>query len=221
MEKLAKNKDRNIHLQITPGTFIYVENYNNSTNFGNKFSLEKFKNGQLYYKFRAEKLEWDSITNKWHFEDYYIRTIDGMDEKIYKGKELDTTLKLQPSDLYYYKEDFEVMNFWELNKFIEDEKLKGSDKVKIYEVEKNKRIASPFATIILTLIGVSLSSRKVRGGIGMHLGLGITITFAFILFMQISTVFATFGNLSPALAVWIPNIIFGLLGIFLLKTAPK
>ena len=221
MEKLAKNKDRNIHLQTSPGTFIYVENYNNSTNLGHKFSLEKFKNEKLYYKFRAEKLEWDTITKKWHFEDYYIRTIDGMDEKIFKGKELDTTLILQPSDLYYYKEDYEEMNYWELNKYIKQAKLKGSDKVKDYEIEKNKRIASPFATIILTLIGVSLSCRKVRGGIGMHLGLGITITFAFILFMQISTVFATFGNLSPAVAVWIPNIIFGLLGIFLLQKAPK
>jgi lipopolysaccharide export system permease protein len=90
-----------------------------------------------------------------------------------------------------------------------------------YEVEKHTRFASPFATLVLTLIGVSLSSRKIRGGIGMHLGLGILITFAFILFMRISTVFATVGNLPPVLAAWIPNILFGILGILLLRSAPK
>lgn len=221
MEDLVKNKDRNIHFQMVPGTFVYVENYNIPTNSGYKFSIEKFDGSRLYYKLRAERIKWDTAAQKWHIEDYYVRKIDGLKEEIYKGEELDTSLRMKPSDFYVLKEDFEEMNFWELNRRIREERIKGSEKVKIYEVERSKRYASPFATLVMTLIGVSLSSRKVRGGIGMHLGVGIGIAFSYVLFMQVSTVFATYGNLPPSLSAWIPNIIFGAMGIFFLRTAPK
>ncbi|MDZ7743798.1 MAG: LptF/LptG family permease [Bacteroidota bacterium] len=221
MEQLVKSKDRNIHLQLVPGTYIYVESFNVTTNSGYKFAIEKFDGEKLYYKLRGERIKWDTVSEHWIINDYYIRYIDGLNERIVKGQELDTTLLLHPSDLYVYKEDFEEMNFWELNDKITAEKIKGSEKVKMYEVEKSKRLASPFATLVMTLIGVSLSSRKMRGGIGMHLGLGIGITFLYILFMQISTVFATFGNLPTNLAAWVPNILFTVLGIYLLMKAPK
>ena len=221
MEELIKSKDRNIHLQLKPGTYIYVENFNVRSNSGFKFAIEKFDEEKLYYKLRGERIRWDSASQHWIITDYYVRRIDGLNEKITKGQELDTALALRHSDLYVYKEDFEEMNFWELNEKIAAEKLKGSEKVKMYEVEKSKRLASPFATLVMTLIGVSLSSRKMRGGIGMHLGLGIGITFLYILFMQISTVFATLGNLPTNLAAWVPNIIFTMLGIYLLMKAPK
>jgi lipopolysaccharide export system permease protein len=118
-------------------------------------------------------------------------------------------------------DDAIYMGYRELRQFIEMEKMRGSGNLLTFEIEKHKRIAFPFATIILTVIGVSLSSRKVRGGIGFHLGIGITICFAFILFMQVTTVFATLGNLPPVIAVWIPNLIFGVLSIYLLRVAPK
>lgn len=222
MENLKKTKDRHIHLQMVPGTFAYVDNFNVNSNVGTKFSLEKFKDHRLYYKLNAERLRWDSADNRWAIEDYYIRKIDenGV-ETLIKGEKIDTTLALKPSDFYFYKEDFEEMNYWELNQRIAEERLKGSEKVKEYEVEQSKRFASPFATLVMTLIGVSLSSRKMRGGIGIHLGLGIGITFTYILFMQISTVFATLGTLSADLAAWIPNIIFFVIGLILLKYAPK
>ncbi len=221
MEKLSRNKDRNIHLQIHPGTFVYVERFNTHILKGNKFTIEKFKDHKLYYKLRAKSIKWDTVNLKWTINDYYIRTINGKKEKLIKGTRIDTTLNLSPSDLYIEKEDFEEMDYWELNRTIKSKKMKGAENVMIYEVEKSKRVASPFATLVMTLIGMSLSCRKVRGGIGMHLGLGIAIAFAFILFMQVSTVFATFGNLPPYLSAWIPNIIFGILGIFFLITAPK
>lgn len=221
MEKLSKSKDRNIHLQIHPGTFVYVERFNTHSLKGTKFTIEKFKDHKLYYKLRAKSIKWDTINLKWIINDYYIRTINDNKEELLKGTRIDTTLNLSPSDLYVEKEDFEEMDFWELNRTIESKQMKGADNVKIYQVEKSKRIASPFATLVMTFIGMSLSCRKVRGGIGMHLGLGIAIAFAFILFMQVSTVFATVGNLSPYLSAWIPNIIFGIIGIFLLITAPK
>jgi len=221
MEDLTKAKDRHIHLQINPGTFVYVENYNVTTNSGRKFSIERFNGPKLEYKLNSERIKWDSIGQSWIIEDYYVRLIGEGKETIYKGRELDTVLQLLPSDLFYYKEDFEEMNYWELNERIASEELKGSEKVKFYEVEKSKRMAAPFATLVMTLIGVSLSSRKIRGGIGMHLGLGIGISFAYVLFMQLSTVFATYGNLSPEVSAWIPNFIFLLLGLYLLRVAPK
>ncbi len=221
MGKLAKDKDRNIHLQIEKGVFVYVESFNIKANAGYKFTLEKFDREQLIYKMLAERIEYDSIKSKWHIVNYVERQIDSLSETIVKGKETDTTLRLKPTDLYKIKEDYEVMNLWELNRHIENEKLKGSAGITNYQVEMHKRLASPVAIIVLTFIGVALSSRKVRGGIGMHLGLGIGITFSYILFMQVSTVFATFGNLQPAIAAWLPNMIFSLLGVYLLRKAPK
>ena len=113
------------------------------------------------------------------------------------------------------------MNYNELNDYIEGEKSKGSEKTAFYEIEKHKRIAFPFATFVLTIIGVSLASRRDRGGIGLHIGLGMLISFAFILFMQVSLTFATNANLSPMLAMWIPNLLFGALGLYLFRLAPK
>lgn len=221
MENLDKEKDRNIHLKIGPETYVYLENFNSETNTGIKFSLEKIRENRLVYKMMADRLRWDSTSSQWIIDNYNIRIIDEVKEQIVTGREMDTIFNLKPSDLYEKKEDFEEMNYWELRQRIEEEKLKGSEKVKIYEVEKHRRIASPFATLILTLIGVTLSSRKMRGGIGMHLGLGIGFTFTYILFMQISMVFATFGDLSPFMAAWIPNLIFTIVGLVLLKTAQK
>lgn len=221
MENLVKAKDRHIHFQMVPGTFVYVENFNVTTNSGFKFSIEKYDEAELKFKLNAERIKWDTVSQSWIIEDYYVRELAHNKESLYKGKRLDTVLTLKPADFYFYKEDFEEMNYWELNERIRQEKLKGSEKVKVYEVERSKRFASPFATLVMTLIGVSLSSRKLRGGIGMHLGLGIAITFAYILFMQVSTVFATLGDLSPNVAAWIPNIIFSILGLILLKLAPK
>jgi lipopolysaccharide export system permease protein len=188
---------------------------------GYRFSLERFDGNEMVYKLNADHIRWDSTAQKWSIDNYVARDISGMTEKITRGEHFDTVINLKPSDLYFRKEFYEEMNFRELRDYIEDEKLKGSEEVLSYEVEKHTRISSPFATLVMTLIGVTLSSRKVRGGIGMHLGLGILITFAFILFMRISTVFALYGNLSPAMAAWIPNIIFLSIGLFLLKTAPK
>ncbi|MBI9038383.1 MAG: LptF/LptG family permease [Bacteroidales bacterium] len=214
-------KDQNIHMQVRPGMFYYVENYNNLTNIGRKFSIENFTDGILDYKLIADKIVWDSLTNRWKIVNYYIRTIDGKNETITKGKEIDTSLSLVPKDFTIDVDDIKTMDYFQLRTFFNKEKLRGAENVKFFEVEKYKRVSFPFATIILTIIGVSLSSRKTRGGVGMHLGLGIAISFAFILFMQISTVFATAGNLSPLIAVWIPNILFFILGLFLLKMAPK
>lgn len=215
------NRDKNIHKQIAPGTYIYLQNYNTEENTGFKFSIEKFSKGKLYYKLMAENIKWDSLKQDWTINDYYIRYINEMDEFIKKGKSMDTVLNFTPEEFGRKDNTIETMDYNELKSYIESERLKGSDNIELIELEKHRRIAYPFATFILTLIGVSIASRKVRGGIGMHIGLGIGISFTFIMFMQVTTTFAASGLVSPFVAVWIPNIIFSFLAWYLLKVAQK
>jgi lipopolysaccharide export system permease protein len=215
------NRDRNIHLQLSPGMYIYLESYNVQENTGYKFSIEKFNDGRLTYKLMADNIKWDSIKKNWSINNYYYRTINGISEQVTKVKQLDTVLTFTPKEFGRKDNTVETMDYKELNEFIASERLKGSNSIEMYEIEKYKRTAFPFATFILTLIGVSIASRKVRGGIGMHIGLGILISFTFILFMQVSTTFAASGLVSPLLAVWIPNFIFSGLALYLLKIAQK
>lgn len=213
--------DQNIHKQLSPGIFIYLENFNTHTNTGWKFTLEKFKNKELVYKLKGERLEWDSLRLRWQITNYYFRSISGMKESISKGMKKDTVLPFKPADFTEDIEEVKIMNYFMLREHIKDKEVRGDPDVIKYKVKKYERFAFPFATLILTVIGVSVSSRKVRGGIGFHLGLGLALTFIYILFMQIFTVFATFGDLPPLIAVWIPNIIFGFIAFFLFRIAPK
>ncbi|MCB0805886.1 MAG: LptF/LptG family permease [Bacteroidales bacterium] len=216
-----RNVDRNIHMQIRPGQFVYMDSYNNFMNTGYKFSMENYQGNNLVYKLNATRIVWDSVSESWSIRDYFIRKFDGYKETLERGERLDTVLNMKPDEFTFILDDMKTMNFIELRQFIEKERLKGSKLIKEYEVEKHKRIADPFATIILTIIGVSISSRKVRGGIGMHLGLGLGLTFSYILFSQVTTVFATRGSLSPWVAVWIPNFIYSLIAAVLIRKAPK
>ncbi|RLD60558.1 MAG: hypothetical protein DRJ05_04460, partial [Bacteroidetes bacterium] len=162
-----RSYDRDIHMQIKPGTFVYLQSYDASSSSGYKFSLESFEDDKLTMKLSAERITWDSISGKWKMKNYFIRKIDGMDETLIKGKELDTLLNMHPREFTFVLDDVKTLDYWQLRAFIEKEKLKGSENISEYEVEKHKRMAFPFATLILTIIGVSISSRKVRGGIGM------------------------------------------------------
>lgn len=219
--KLSKSKDEHIHLQIEQGTYVYMESFNISARTGYRFTLEKFNGHDLIYKLSGDRITYDSTDNRWTIQNYIARTIDGTKETVLQGAKKDTTFNLLPNELYIKKENYEEMTWGQLNRYIQREKLKGAEEIVFYDMEKQNRIASPFATLIMTLIGVSLSSRKLRGGIGMHLGLGILLTFTYILLMRVTTVFATVGDLPPYLAAWIPNFIFGIIGLGLLKSAPK
>ncbi len=213
--------DRNIHRQIAPGNFIYIESYNNIENIGFRFSLERIENGKRTMFLNSERIVWDSTSQKWRIENYYVRHINGMHEEIKSGLHLDTALSFHPSDFKRRINIIDAMDTPALNKFISEEKMEGSANVNTYLVEKYRRVSIPIATFILTLIGVSLSSRKVRGGIGVQLGFGIGLSFTYILFMQISNTFATSGIMPAIIAVWLPNILFSFVAIGLLKNAPK
>ncbi len=215
------NDKWHMHFQIEPGTFVYVEHYDIDDNFGHKFSMEKLKNQQLYYKMLSDGIKWDTVAQHWQIRNYVIRKIDGDKETIIRGEKLDTIIALRPEDFGRKSNNIETMTLPELSNYIKDEQLKGAPNLEPFEIEKHKRLAMPFATFILTLIGVSLSSRKVRGGIGIHIGLGLLISFSYILFMQVSSTFAVSGQLSPFVSVWIPNVLYSLLAYYLLKKAPK
>ncbi|MGI8891916.1 MAG: LptF/LptG family permease [Bacteroidia bacterium] len=214
-------KARNIHQQVKQGEFVYFESFNNFDNIGYLFSYEKYDGDELYYKLLSDRIRWDSTANQWIVENYFIRHIDGMNERIETGIQMEGDYNFTPDEFSRRMNYIEAMDNDQLSDYIEQEQLRGSANLVYFQVEKHKRQSTPFAAFVLTLIGVALSSRKVRGGIGKQLGIGIGISFTFILFQQISTTFATNGSLPPIIAVWIPNIVVTVLGLYLLRIAPK
>jgi len=219
--KPYRNRDNNIHKQIKPGVFIYMQSYSTMSHVGYKFSIEEFENGQLKSKLLSNYARWDSVKNKWILSNYYIRNIDGLEETIERGKKKDTTLNITPADFSSRLDVVETMNITELNKFIEKAKLQGDKNVVSYIFDKHSRFAYPFSILILTLIGICLSSKKVKGGIGLNIGIGLLLSFTYIVFMRFSQIFALSGTLHPVVAVWIPNIIYGIIAFFLYRLAPK
>lgn len=213
--------EKNIHRQIEPGVYIYMETYSTISDLGHRFSMEKYEDGKLVSKLMSDYVKWDSTIDKWMVRNYYIRDIDGFTENVTQGTRLDTTLALHPSDFKRRLNFMETMNIRDLSDYIEQLRMLGESNVKAYQIERNKRFAFPFSAFILTLIGVSVSSRKVKGGIGMQLGIGLLVAFTYLLFMQFSSQFAISGSLHPALAVWMPNITFIIVAGFLYRMAPK
>ena len=217
-----RNFSKDIHMKIDDGTFIYMSNFVVDLNLGNNFSLEKFNsNGELSYKLLSDNAKWDTTTNQWMVTNFVEREINGLEEIVNSGAKKYLDINLKPEEFKRRNNSVIAMDYFELNDFIEEQKFKGSQQVVFYEVEKHQRIAYPFATFILTLIGVSISSRKVRGGIGLHIGLGLLVSFSYILFMRISSTFAINSGMPVILAVWIPNILYSLLAFYLIKKAPK
>ena len=216
-----KSNEMNLHMQLKPGTYIYVENFNSLANIGYRFTLEKFDSTGLALKLKADMITWDSIHSQWKMTNYVTRRFRPTGESINLGTEKDTVMAFSPADFKVDVEDAKMMTYDQLNRFIEQERMRGSTLTGQFNLEKYKRLTFPFANLVLTFIGVALSSRKVRGGIGMHLGMGIAIAFTFILVLQVTSVFAIFGNLPAGSALWIPNFIYSIVAIILLKMAPK
>tara|TARA_B110000914_G_scaffold219831_1_gene228997 strand:- start:7920 stop:8996 length:1077 start_codon:yes stop_codon:yes gene_type:complete len=221
IRKKQQKRVKKIHMQIKKDQYIYLESYNKSKDIGYKFTLENFKDNTLKSKLSANYIQFDTINNKWKIKDYFIRIYNDKNEDIIKGKELDTLINLKPTDFSKNTSLVETMGMKELNQFIKKEEIKGTAQITFHKIEKHKRIANPFSSIILTIIAVAIGARKIRGGSGIPLSIGVIISFSYILFMQVSTTFATNGNLLPAIAVWIPNIIFSLIAIIFIKLAPK
>lgn len=209
------------HLQLNKDSYVFIENFDNTQKVGYKLSLERFNGEQLVEKTLADRILWDSVKFKWKLENYSTRKINGLKETMISGTTKDTTLDMRPLDFEIYDNLTKAMNMRELNSRIEKEKIRGAGIMNELLLEKYRRFVYPFSAFVLTLMGVALSSRKVRGGIGLPLGVGILLSFIYILFIQFANMFSLKGGLPPIIAVIIPNILFGILGFYLLIKAPK
>jgi len=221
VKRKQKKRIKNIHMQIQKDQYIYMESYNRAKNIGYKFTLENFENNKLESKLSANYIEYDTVDNNWRVRDYKIREYFEKNEKISQGRFLDTIINLSPKDLAKNKSLVETMGMKKLNEYIKEEEIRGTSQIIYHKIEKHKRIANPFSTIILTIVAVAIGSRRIRGGAGIQLSIGLLLSFGYILFMQISTTFATNSNLLPVVAVWIPNLLFALVALLLVKCAPK
>ena len=221
IKRKQKKRIKNIHMQIQRDQYVYMESYNRSKNIGYKFTLENFENNVLKSKLSANYIEYDTVNNNWKARDYFIRKYQEKNDEIIKGSVIDTVINLSPSDLAKNRSLVETMGMKKLNQYIKQEEIKGTAQIVYHKIEKHKRIANPFSTIILTVIAVAIGSRKIRGGAGIQLSLGLLMSFAYILFMQISTTFATNSNLLPIIAVWIPNLIFTIIAFALVRVSMR
>ena len=209
------------HMQIDSNTYVYIDNFDTKSAIGYNFVMEKFDDKELVEKMMAERVVWDSTLNKWRIENYTNRIITGLKEEMLKGEKRDTTLDMRPQDFEVYENIFTAMTTKELNERIKKEEIRGTGMMTDLLLEKYKRWIHPFAAFILTLMGVALSSKKVRGGIGLSLGIGIGLSFTYLVFNQFSTMFALKGGFPPLLAVLTPSLVFLVLALVLLKKAPK
>jgi lipopolysaccharide export system permease protein len=209
--------------------------YDNRTNTANQISIEKIVNNRQTSMLKAESMKWDSLEKVWILNNVFERRViysqldsvkAGMPSHVYNESHVfspNKKIKIDfvPKDMVRFQSKIEVLPYFELKQFIIKERLKGSSRIEFFEVEMYKRTAFPFATFILTIIGVSISSRKIRGGVGLHIALGLVLSCIYILFMHISTTFANTGLAQPMIAVWIPNIIFSFVAFFLYKNAQQ
>ena len=213
---------RNVQVEVDSGVIAYMERYENYNKTAYRFSLDKFVDKKLVSHLTARSATYDTTTvHKWTLKNYMIREMDGMREVITKGDRLDSIIKMEPQDFLIAKGQQETMTSSELSDYIARQKRRGFANIKEFEIEYHKRIAMSFASFILTIIGASLSSRKVKGGMGMYLGIGLALSFSYIMFQTVSATFAVNGNTPPIVAVWIPNILYSFIAIYLYRKAPK
>lgn len=211
--------ERNIHRQIEPGIYIYMQSFN-ASNIGYRFTLERFDGARLVEKLSADNISWNEEKKKWVINNYWKRIVHDTHEEFEKGYQIDTTLNMVPDDFKMMRNEMETFTTPALKNEIRIMKMRGVRTTE-WEIEKHKRISNPFSAFILTIIGAGLASRKIKGGLGFHLGLGLLLSFSYILFMQVSTVFAVNGNTPPLIAVWIPNLLYSVIAFFVFRWAAR
>lgn len=232
---------RNVHIQVAPDTYLYMQSYNNSNQTGYHFTLERFENNRLIEKLSANRIEWDSTKLKWTLRDWSVKKIDAVftipgeldtsvnfqqagsleRDSLLRGGSLDTALVIRPKEFESDYRKYDGMTLNELDDYIDVLRARGSTGIEVYEVEKYTRYTSPFTILILVFMGAIVSSRKSRGGTGPQIVIGFLLSFVFILFFTLFRTFAENGAMPPAISVWIPNIIFGTISVFMYKYVPR
>ena len=223
--RYVKNKStsvRDVHYQIDPGTFVFVESFSTWNNTAYKFTLESIEDNKLVSKLTAETAVWDSTAQGWHLKKCFIRDFnEGMGDRVRTMAEADTVINLTVSDFYRNKQTVQTLDSENLNALIDTQKMRGDANVIYAQIEKHTRTSMPFSALILTIMGVSLSARKKRGGIGWNVAVGIALGFSYILFLKFSQMFVFTGTMSPALALWLPNFLYAIVAAVLYRMAPK
>lgn len=237
--------ERNIHMQVAPDTYMYLQSYQNVTRTGYHFTLEHFEDNRLVEKLSANRITWDSVKQKWTLYEWKLKRVDSLFEASRRavasndtegmapiaagtrpppdvsGKALDTALVIHPEEFESDYRKYDGMTLNELNDYIHTLRTRGSAGVEVYEVEKYTRYAHTFTIFILVFMGVIVSSRKSRGGTGLQIALGFLLSFIFIIFFMLFRTFAETGSMPPQISVWIPNIIFAIIAMAMYKYVPR
>jgi len=226
-ETYIKNKKEGykrdqVHYQIAPGQFVFVQSFSSWNKTAYKFTLESYDNNKLVSKLSADSAVWDTLTNGWQLKKYYLRHYDNtLGETIEIGDQLDTVIALTVDDFYLNKNTVQTLNNKELMALIKTQKMRGDANIMYSQIEQQRRLALPFSALILTIMGVAISSRKKRGGIGWNIAMGIALAFSYILFLRFSEMFVYTGSLAPAIALWLPNLLYAIIAAFLYHYAQK
>ncbi len=220
IEHFTSENARNVQMEVEPGTILYIESFQKRSNMGYRASLEHFDGKTLTSRITADRIRYDSAYC-WHLENYIRRDFEGMREQMTRGARLDTIIPIQPYELFITAEEAQQMTNTELRDYMEKQAARGAGNIQAFETEYHKRWASPIGAFIMTLLGVTMSSKKVRGGMGKNLGIGIVLTAAYILFSTVSTTFSVNGVMSPFMSAWLPNFIFLAIGIVLYIRAQR
>lgn len=211
----------NFHTRLSPNLYAYLFKYDNAINTGDKFTIERIENLELKEKLESPRIVWDSTRKKWKMDNFKVRVLEAGKEKVSYYPARDTVLAMLPKDFESKHKYQEQLTTPELDIYIKEQQMRGGDDIERFIVEKYERVAYPFCIIVLTAIGVILSARKSRGGTGFQIALGFVLAFVYIALVVVSRGFAEKGGLPPQLAVWLPNILFSLLGVFMYFKVPK
>ena len=213
---------RDIHYQISPGQFVYIESFSRWNNTAYKFTIEDMDGHRLTRKVSAETAVWDSTMEGWHLRQVFIRDYSsGLSDKVSFKEQQDTVIALNIKDLFNNEKTVETLDIHALNELIATQKMRGDANVMYAAIERQRRLTMPFSALILTIIGVSLSARKRRGGIGWNIGIGIALAFSYIFFLRVSEMFVYTDTLPPGIALWLPNVLYAVIAHFLYKRACK
>lgn len=213
-----------VQLQVDSGVIAFLEHFDGISKTGIHFSLDKFENKKLVSHLTANSVVYDTLSNvryQWQLQNVTVRDLRGYKERIRHYNRIDSVIKMDPQDFLFIRNQQETMTNSELADYIERQRNRGSGNLKVFEVEYQRRFASPFSAFILSTIGLSLSSRKRKGGMGFALGIGIALSAAYILLQSVSATFSINMGLHPIIAAWIPNVLFFFVALYLYRKAPR